>query len=39
MTTSKKYVIYQFNCVMGSQEHLALTEVELEKWDNNRFET
>ncbi len=39
MINNKEYVIYQFNRVMGSKEHLALTEAELNGLDSNRFET
>lgn len=39
MDVHKRYVIYEFNMVMGSAKHLALQKVELKGYDNNDFET
>ncbi len=39
MNVNKKYVIYELNNVMGSQQHKALEKVELSGWKSNSFET
>ena len=40
MSTQIKYVVYEFNRVMGSEKHLALQEVEFAGWLNsNLFDT
>lgn len=39
MEARKKYVIYEFNQVMGSSKHLALQKSELKGFDFNDFET
>ena len=39
MDVDKKYVIYELNNVMGSQQHKALEKVELSGWKTNDFET
>ena len=39
MDVDKKYVIYELNNVMGSQQHKALEKVELSGWKTNGFET
>ena len=33
MNVNKKYVIYELNNVMGSQQHKALEKVELSGWE------
>lgn len=39
MNIRKKYVIYEFNNVMGSEKHKALEKVELKGWKVNSFDT
>jgi len=39
MNVDKKYVIYELNNVMGSQQHKALEKVKLSGWKSNSFET
>jgi hypothetical protein len=39
MEVIKKYSVYAFNPVMGSDIHLALEEVEFKGWVYNSFDT
>ena len=39
MEASIRYVVYEFNRVMGSDKHLALEKVEFEGWVSNNFST
>lgn len=39
MEIVKKYVVYELNRVMGSEEHLALEKVEFKGWVVNNFDT
>jgi hypothetical protein len=39
MSIHKKFVVLQFNRVMGSEKHLALEKVEFKGWVSNYFDT
>lgn len=39
MEASIQYVVYEFNRVMGSKNHLALEKVEFKGWVSNNFST
>ena len=34
-----KYVIYEFNRVMGSERHLALQPIDFKGWKSNNFDS
>lgn len=39
MNIVKKFVVFGFNKVMGSEKHIALEKVEFRGWKTNSFDT
>ncbi len=39
MDIHKKFVVYELNNVMGSENHKALQKVEFKGWKQNSFDT